>query len=62
MGGIHVVVMIGQRCRAEDGEDRVTGSYIDVTDEFDADLQHTVDELVEGLARLLLTSLRGGDC
>jgi PAS domain S-box-containing protein len=51
-GTVHVVVVVGQ-CRY-DGDGEVvgtTGFYVDVTEEFDADLQHSVDEIVSQLAR-----------
>lgn len=49
-GEVHVVVVVADRMYGPGGE--VTGTsgfYVDVTDEFDADLQHSVDQVVATL-------------
>jgi PAS domain S-box-containing protein len=46
-GKIHVVVVVGDRLFDDDGEVAGTaGFYVDITSEFDADMQHSLDEFV----------------
>jgi PAS domain S-box-containing protein len=46
-GEIHVVVVVGDRMYGSGGEVVGTsGFYVDVTDEFDADVQHSLNEVV----------------
>jgi hypothetical protein len=50
-GNIHLVVVVGDRWL--DGEGEVigtTGFYVDVTDEFDADVRRSLDEVVATIA------------
>lgn len=50
-GNVHVVVVVGDRWTAEDGEIiGTTGFYVDVTDEFDADVRRSLDEVVATIA------------
>jgi hypothetical protein len=50
-GKIHVVVVVGGRWLDDAGEViGTTGFYIDVTDEFDADLRRSLDEVVATIA------------
>jgi ANTAR domain/PAS fold len=50
-GKIHLVVVVGDRWKDDAGEViGTTGFYIDVTDEFDADMQRTLDEVVATIA------------
>lgn len=51
-GKVHVVVVVGDRCYGDDGQ--VTGTsgfYVDITQEFDADLQSSVNEIVDHLSQ-----------
>jgi PAS domain S-box-containing protein len=51
-GKTHVVVVVGDRLRDGDGQIiGTTGFYVDVTDEFDADIRHSVDEIVAQIAK-----------
>jgi PAS domain S-box-containing protein len=44
---VHVVVVVGDRYYNDEGEVIGTrGFYVDITDEFDADLQHSLDEAI----------------
>lgn len=46
-GRIHVVVVVGERSRDNEGEVIGTaGFYVDVTDEYNADVQRSLDEFV----------------
>jgi hypothetical protein len=50
-GNVHVVVVVGDRWT--DGEGEVigtTGFYVDVTDDFDADVRRSLDEVVATIA------------
>ena len=50
-GKIHVVVVVGDRSYGPGGKVIGTsGFYVDVTDDFDADIQHSLDEVVAGIA------------
>jgi hypothetical protein len=50
-GNVHVVVVVGDRWRDGAGEViGTTGFYIDVTDEFDADVRRSLDEVVATIA------------
>lgn len=50
-GNIHLVVVVGDRWFDEGGEViGTTGFYIDVTDEFDEDMQRSLDEVVGTIA------------
>ncbi len=49
-GNVHVVVAVGDLQYGSDGEVLGTsGYYVDVTDEFDADVQHSLDEVVAAI-------------
>ena len=51
-GRTRLVVVVGDRCYGRDGDVvGTTGFYVDITEEFDADLQRTLDGIVDGLAR-----------
>lgn len=51
-GNVHVVVVVGDRWFDEDRNViGTTGFYIDVTDEHDADVQRSLDEVVGTIAR-----------
>jgi PAS domain S-box-containing protein len=51
-GKIHLVVVVGDRLFDEGGQIiGTTGFYVDVTDEFDADVRHSLDEVVATIAR-----------
>jgi hypothetical protein len=51
-GDVHVVVVVGDRWFGDDGKAiGTTGFYIDVTDEFDADVRRSLDEVVGTIAR-----------
>jgi hypothetical protein len=55
-GKVHVVVVVGDRKYGPDGEVIGTsGFYVDVTDEFDADVQHSLDEIVDTLTETRAT-------
>jgi hypothetical protein len=46
-GKTHVVVVVGDRCHGADGEVIGTeGFYVDVTEEFDADVRRSLDEVL----------------
>ena len=50
-GRIHVVVVVGDRWKDDAGEVvGTTGFYIDVTEEFDADVRRSLDEIVAIIA------------
>jgi PAS domain S-box-containing protein len=50
-GNVHVVVVVGDRWRDDAGEVvGTTGFYVDVTEEFDADVRRTLDEVVAAIA------------
>jgi hypothetical protein len=50
-GKIHVVVVVGDRWKDDVGEViGTTGFYVDVTDEFDADVRRSLDEVVATIA------------
>jgi PAS domain S-box-containing protein len=50
-GNIHLVVVVGERWSDDAGEFiGTTGFYIDVTEEFDADVQRSLDEVVATIA------------
>jgi hypothetical protein len=50
-GKIHVVVVVGDRWTDDAGEFiGTTGFYVDVTDEFDADVRRSLDEVVAAIA------------
>jgi PAS domain S-box-containing protein len=50
-GKVHVVVVVGDRWRDDAGEFiGTTGFYIDVTDDFDADVRRSLDEVVATIA------------
>jgi PAS domain S-box-containing protein len=50
-GRIHLVVVVGDRWKDDAGDViGTTGFYIDVTDEFDADVQRSLDEVVATIA------------
>jgi hypothetical protein len=50
-GKIHVVVVVGDRWKDDAGEVvGTTGFYIDVTEEFDADVRRSLDEVVAIIA------------
>lgn len=50
-GKIRVVVVVGDRLFDEGGQAiGTTGFYVDVTDEFDADVRHSLDEIVATIA------------
>jgi hypothetical protein len=50
-GNIHVVVVVGDRWIDDAGEViGTTGFYVDVTDEFDADVRRSLDEVVATIA------------
>jgi PAS domain S-box-containing protein len=50
-GKIHVVVVVGDRWKDDAGEVvGTTGFYIDVTEEFDADVRRSLDEVVATIA------------
>ena len=49
-GKIHLVVVVGDRSYDDDGQ--VTGTagfYVDITDEFDADVRNSLDEVVASI-------------
>lgn len=49
-GKVHLVVVVGDRSYGPAGElVGSSGFYIDITDEFDADVQHSVNQVVETL-------------
>jgi PAS domain S-box-containing protein len=51
-GNVHLVVVVGGRWYDDDGQViGTTGFYIDITDEFDADVRQTLDEVVATIAR-----------
>jgi ANTAR domain/PAS fold len=51
-GNVHVVVVVGDGLFDECGQTiGTTGFYVDVTDEFDADVRHSLDEVVATIAR-----------
>lgn len=51
-GNVRVVVVVGDRWFDDDGNVvGTTGFYIDVTDEFDADVRRSLDEVVGTIAR-----------
>jgi ANTAR domain/PAS fold len=51
-GKLHVVVVVGDLMYGPGGEVIGTsGFYVDVTDEFDADVQHSLDEVVAALTQ-----------
>lgn len=51
-GNVHVVVVVGDRWLDDDRNlVGTTGFYIDVTDEFDADVRRSLDEVVRTIAR-----------
>ena len=51
-GSVHVVVAVGNPHYDKDGQIAGTAGFcIDITDDFDADLQQSLDEIVDGLAR-----------
>ncbi|HME47340.1 PAS and ANTAR domain-containing protein [Mycobacterium sp.] len=46
-GDIHLVVVVGDRLYGPDGQvDGTSGFYVDITEEFDTDLQQSVNEVV----------------
>jgi hypothetical protein len=50
-GNIHVVVVVGDRWTDGEGETiGTTGFYVDVTDDFDADVRRSLDEVVATIA------------
>jgi len=50
-GNVHVVVVVGDQWTDGDGEViGTTGFYVDVTDEFDADVRRSLDEVVATIA------------
>jgi hypothetical protein len=50
-GNIHLVVVVGDRWMNDAGEViGTTGFYVDVTDEFDADVRRSLDEVVATIA------------
>jgi hypothetical protein len=50
-GKVHVVVVVGDRWKDDAGEViGTTGFYVDVTDEFDADVRRSLDEVVATIA------------
>jgi PAS domain S-box-containing protein len=50
-GRVHVVVVAGDLCYDEDGKVMgTTGFYIDITDQFDADVRRSLDEIVATIA------------
>jgi PAS domain S-box-containing protein len=50
-GNVHVVVVVGDRWRDDAGEVvGTTGFYVDVTEEFDADMRRSLDEVVAAIA------------
>jgi hypothetical protein len=50
-GNVHVVVVVGDRWTDGDGEVIGTrGFYVDVTDDFDADVRRSLDEVVATIA------------
>jgi hypothetical protein len=50
-GNIHVVIVVGDRWTNDAGEViGTTGFYIDVTDEFDADVRRSLDDVVGAIA------------
>jgi hypothetical protein len=50
-GNIHVVVVVGDRWTDDAGEViGTTGFYVDVTDEFDADVRRSLDDVVATIA------------
>jgi PAS domain S-box-containing protein len=50
-GNVHVVVVVGDRWSDDAGEFiGTTGFYIDVTEEFDADVRRSLDEVVASIA------------
>jgi hypothetical protein len=50
-GNVHVVVVVGDRWTDGDGQlIGTTGFYVDVTDEFDADVRRSLDEVVATIA------------
>jgi PAS domain S-box-containing protein len=50
-GHTHVVVVVGDRWTTDDGQPLgTTGFYVDVTEDFDADMRETLDEIVGRIA------------
>jgi ANTAR domain/PAS fold len=50
-GKTHLVVVVGDRCRDDDGRLIGTaGFYVDVTDEYNADMQRTLDDFVSTIS------------
>jgi PAS domain S-box-containing protein len=50
-GKTHLVVVVGDRCRDDDGQLIGTaGFYVDVTDEYNADMQRTLDDFVSTIS------------
>ena len=50
-GKVHLVVVVGDRWHDNGQVVGTTGFYVDVTDEFDADIRQTLDEVVATIAR-----------